>query len=289
MITAVPPLVLWAIPVFVLLIVLEIVDMIRDGEVAHPDRTDTATSLTMGLGYLVVDGLFWKAATLAGYLWLHEHIAVFDLGWTWPVWVLAIFADDLSYYAYHRGSHRIRLFWASHVVHHSSEQYNLSTALRQTWTPFHTFLFWLPMIVLGFHPLMIFTLQATNLLYQFWIHTERIDRLPRPIEFIMNTPSHHRVHHGSQTQYLDRNYAGILIIWDRLFGTFEPEGDRVIYGLTTNVGTYNPARVATHEYAAIWADASQPGLSLSDRCNYVVRGPGWRSPSIEPSSPATVV
>ncbi len=287
MLTDVPPILIWAIPLFVLAVVVEIVDMIRDGEVAHPDRADTRTSLIMGLGYLAIEGIFWKALVLGGYLWIHEHVALFDLGWTWPVWIIAAFADDLSYYWYHRLSHEVRILWASHVVHHSSQQYNLSTALRQTWSPFHAFLFWLPMVLIGFHPVMILTLQAGNLIYQFWIHTERIDKLAPVVELVFNTPSHHRAHHGSNDVYLDKNYGGILIVWDRWFGTFEPEVEPVRYGLTTNIDTYNPARVATHEYAAIWQAVTLPELRFRDRVGVLLRGPGWSPPA--PSEPRATV
>ena len=168
--------------------------------------------------------------------------------------MLLFFADDFSYYWFHRCSHESRFFWASHVVHHSSTHYNLSTALRQTWVPMTYLPFWLWLPALGFAPWMVLLAQAWSLIYQFWIHTERIKRLPRPLEAVLNTPSHHRVHHGSNEVYLDRNYAGILIIWDKLFGTYEPEGERVRYGLTKNIGTFNPVRAAFHEYVAMWHD-----------------------------------
>ena len=142
----------------------------------------------------------------------------------WWVWVLLFFADDFSYYWFHRISHESRFFWASHVVHHSSTHYNLSTALRQTWVPMTYLPFWLWMPAVGFEPWMVLLAQAWSLIYQFWIHTERITRLPRPLEWVLNTPSHHRVHHGSNEVYLDKNYGGILIIWDRLFGTYAARG-----------------------------------------------------------------
>ena len=152
----------------------------------------------------------------------------------WWTWVILFFADDLAFYWYHRTSHVVRVFWASHVVHHSSEHYNLSTALRQPWVPMTALPFWLPLCLLGYKPWMIVLAQSWNLIYQFGIHTERIGTLPRPIEFIFNTPSHHRVHHGANEIYLDRNYGGILIIWDRLFGSFQGETERVRYGLTNS-------------------------------------------------------
>jgi sterol desaturase/sphingolipid hydroxylase (fatty acid hydroxylase superfamily) len=226
----------------------------------------------MGVGHLVIAGgwkLVWAAILAAIYVVSPLHLPT----GAWWTWVALFFVDDLAYYAYHRGHHRIRLFWATHVVHHSSEHYNLSTALRQDWSPFSATLFWLPSALL-FPPWMVFLAIAWNLLFQFTLHTEAIDRYPRPIEWIFNTPSHHRVHHGSQPQYLDRNYAGILIVWDRLFGTFEPEGERVRYGLTTNIETYNPVRVAFGEFAALWRDV-RGAPRWRDRFGYALRGPGW--------------
>jgi sterol desaturase/sphingolipid hydroxylase (fatty acid hydroxylase superfamily) len=168
----------------------------------------------------------------------------------------------------------VRVFWASHVVHHSSQHYNLSTALRQTWTPMTSLPFWAALALLGFQPWMILTQQAISLIYQFWIHTERIGRLPGPIEFVFNTPSHHRVHHGSNELYLDRNYGGILIVWDRLFGTFQGETERPRYGLTQNLRTFRPTKVAFHEFAAIARDVRGAG-SWRHRLGYVFRSPGW--------------
>ena len=203
----------------------------------------------MGIGNVIIN-VGWKFVVVAAYVALYELTPLrLDPG-DWWVWVLLFFADDLSYYWFHRVSHESRLFWASHVVHHSSQHYNLSTALRQTWVPMTYFPFWLWMPLVGFAPWMVLLAQAWSLIYQFWIHTERIHRLPRWVEGVLNTPSHHRVHHGSNHQYLDKNYAGILIIWDRIFGTWEPEGERVRYGLTKNLTTYNPVHVAFHEYVA---------------------------------------
>jgi sterol desaturase/sphingolipid hydroxylase (fatty acid hydroxylase superfamily) len=165
-------------------------------------------------------------------------------------------------------------------VHHSSQFYNLSTALRQSWTPMTSLPFWLPLALLGFPPWMILLQQAISLIYQFFLHTERVDRLWRPIEWIFNTPSHHRVHHASDAGYLDRNYAGILIVWDRLFGSFAPEVDRPTYGLTKNITTYNPVRVAFGEYGALWRDV-RAAASWRDRVGYLVRRPGWAPATVQ--------
>ena len=286
MLATVPPILIWAIPFFILAMVIEAMDAARDDADTYADMKDARTSITMGLGYLAVVGLFWKAVTLAAMFAVWE-VRLFDLGWGWQAWVAVLFLDDFSYYWYHRLHHEVRILWASHVVHHSSQKYNLSTALRQTWTPYTGLVCWVWLPLFGFHPFMILTSQSINLLYQFWIHTERIDKLHPAFEFVFNTPSHHRVHHGSQSQYLDRNYGGILIVFDRLFGTFEPEVERVRYGLTKNIATYNPLRVAFHEYGAIARDLRTPGLDLRDRLGIVFRGPGWSADRLATLAPPT--
>ncbi len=265
-----------AIPFFVLFIVIELVSLWLapdDDEVGYEVR-DTATSISMGLGNVVV-GIGYKAVALLAFSMLYTLTPLrLDTG-LWWVWVVIFFADDLAYYWFHRAHHEVRILWASHVVHHSSQRYNFSTALRQTWTPFGSLMFWAPLVLLGVPPWAIFLQQSISLLYQFFLHTERVDKLPRPLEWVMNTPSHHRVHHGMNTVYLDRNYGGILIIWDRLFRSFEPEGERVLYGLTTQLRTYNPLVVATHEYVSIWRDVLA-ARSWRERAGFVLRGPGWR-------------
>jgi len=163
-------------------------------------------------------------------------------------------------------------------VHHSSEHYNLTTALRQPWSNYisGTVLLKIPMVLLGFHPILLAFVGGLNLLYQFWIHTETIRKMPRWFEFIFNTPSHHRVHHGRNPRYLDANFAGILIIWDRMFGTFVPELDdeKPDYGIVTPLTTYNPIKVAFHEFVSIAKDVSQSGLSFKQRLAYVFAPPG---------------
>ena len=268
--------ILHAIPVFVVFLILEVVSfhvLPHEDERGYEIR-DTRTSLTMGVGNVVVN-VGWKLVVLAAYGGIYL-LAPVHLSASNPLtWIALFVADDFAYYWYHRTHHTVRVFWASHVVHHSSRHYNLSTALRQPWTPFTSMPFWLPLAFFGFAPWMILLQQSINLLYQFFIHTERIGKLWRSIEFVLNTPSHHRVHHGSNDQYLDKNYGGILILWDRLFGTFEPEGERVVYGLTKNIDTFNPVRVAAHEYIAIWRDinAAQNWRAI---LGHLFRGPGWQ-------------
>ncbi|GAA5016404.1 sterol desaturase family protein [Kitasatospora paranensis] len=270
-----PDVVLWSIPAFVLLTVLEVVSYRF-----HPDEDeqgyapkDTATSLTMGLGSLLFDA-GWKIPIVAVYSALYEltPLRVPVLWWTVPLMLLA---QDFCYYWSHRGHHMIRVLWACHVVHHSSRNYNLSTALRQPWTGATSWVFYLPMIAAGVHPAALAFCSSVNLVYQFWIHTERIDRLPRPVEYLFNTPSHHRVHHASQGGYLDRNFGGILIVFDRMFGSFTAETVRPVYGLTKNLSTHNPLRVATHEYAAIARDVAA-ARTWGDRFRHLTKGPGWQ-------------
>jgi sterol desaturase/sphingolipid hydroxylase (fatty acid hydroxylase superfamily) len=265
----------YAIPFFVLLLVVEALSFRHyEGELAGYEAHDTRTSLTMGLGNVTIN-VAWKLVVVAIYAALYE-LTPLRLDPHNPLtWIALFFADDLAYYWFHRVSHESRVFWASHVVHHSSTHYNLSTALRQTWVPMTYLPFWLPLLLLGFPPWMVLLAQAWSLIYQFGLHTERIARLPRPLEAIFNTPSHHRVHHGSNEVYLDRNYGGILIIWDRLFGSFEPEGERVRYGLTTNIGTFKPLRVAFGEYTALWHDI-RVAHGARTKLALVFRGPGWR-------------
>jgi sterol desaturase/sphingolipid hydroxylase (fatty acid hydroxylase superfamily) len=267
----------YAIPFFVLLLVVEFVSYRHldddDHDLVGYDLRDTRTSLTMGLGNVAIN-VVWKFAVVATYAALYELSPIrLDPG-DWWVWVLLFFADDLAYYWFHRVSHESRVFWASHVVHHSSQHYNLSTALRQTWVPMTYLPFWLPLPLLGFEPWMVLLAQSWSLIYQFWIHTERIQRFPRWIEGIFNTPSHHRVHHGMNHRYLDKNYGGILIVWDRVFGTWEPESERVRYGLTKQLETMHPVKVAFHEYVALWGDV-RAARGLRTRLNVLFRGPGW--------------
>jgi sterol desaturase/sphingolipid hydroxylase (fatty acid hydroxylase superfamily) len=221
----------------------------------------------------------WATATTPERLW--ERRLVGSLGPGPTALAAAVVGWDFLYYWNHRFMHTSRYMWAVHEVHHSSERYNLSTALRQpvadalgTSIPYGL------MCLVGIPPSAVATARGINLIYQFWIHTEAIDRIGRA-EVTLNSPSHHRVHHGSQRQYLDRNHGGILIVWDKLFGTFEPEDERVVYGLTTNIDTFNPARIASHEYVDIARDiASSNGWV--ERLSCVLRGPGWARSNLHP-------
>jgi sterol desaturase/sphingolipid hydroxylase (fatty acid hydroxylase superfamily) len=267
--------ILVAIPFFVLFIVIEVASLwfAPDEDAIGYESRDTVTSLSMGIGNVVI-GVGYRAVELVVFAACFLVTPLRLDTSQWWAWVVIFFADDLAYYWFHRAHHEVRLLWASHVVHHSSQYFNFSTALRQTWTPFGGIPFWAPLALLGIPPWAIFLQQSVSLLYQFFLHTERVDRLPRTIEWVMNTPSHHRVHHGMNVGYLDRNYGGVLIVWDRLFRSFEPEGERVVYGLTTQLRTHNPLVVATHEYVAIWRDL-RADARWRDRFGHLLRGPGW--------------
>jgi len=283
-----PDLIHLAIPAFILLMVVEALAgaaMQRD----IYEVKDAAASITMGLGNLAAD-LLAKVVQFTVLSYLHRF-AIFHIGFEWWAWLLLFFGDEFSYYWFHRVSHECRLFWASHVVHHSSERYNLSTALRQTWTgSFMSFVFWLWLPIVGFAPAMIMTMKAISLLYQFWIHTELVRSLG-PLEAVFNTPSHHRVHHGSNPRYIDRNHGGTLIIWDKLFGTFEPENpaDPVRFGLTKDIETYNPVRIAFEEWIDMFRDVWRaPGWN--NKLRYLLGNPGWRheeqgGPQVSASQP----
>jgi sterol desaturase/sphingolipid hydroxylase (fatty acid hydroxylase superfamily) len=272
-----PDIVNFAVPGFILAILVELLWIKRTGRGGRYESMDALTSLLMGAGNVAV-GIVLGFVTWGFYVWLWDY-RLFDLGTAWWVVALCFVLDDLRYYWVHRFGHRIRWVWASHVNHHSSQHYNLTTALRQTWTGTFTAMMVLsaPLILLGFHPAMVLFAGGLNLIYQFWIHTEAIDKFPRWIEAVMNTPSHHRVHHGRNARYLDANYAGVFIVWDKLFGTFVPElaEEPVEYGLVENLGTFNPLRVAFHEWIGLFRDVFGRGLSLRERFLYAFAPPGW--------------
>ena len=264
----------YAVPGFVALVLIEMLWARRARRDAYEPR-DTLTSLAFGLGS-TVSALLFGGVFVALYMGLWEF-RLFDVPWTWWAFALCFVLDDLKYYWVHRFGHRVRWFWASHVNHHSSQHYNLSTALRQTWTGFLTlgFVFALPLVLLGFHPAMIAICGGVNLIYQFWIHTEAIDRMPRWFEAVMNTPSHHRVHHATNPRYLDRNYAGVFIVWDKLFGTFEPEvrGEKIRYGIVKQLGSFNLLWAVFHEWIGIAQDMWR--APWKHKLSYLLREPGW--------------
>lgn len=269
------PVISWAIPFFLLFMGLEM------GILYHKTRKmyegkDAMASIAMGLGSLVLN-LGVKTIAFITYQALWTHFRLWDLTPFWWAWILLFFADDLTFYVHHRSCHEIRLFWAAHVNHHSSQNYNFAVALRQSWGElFHKYIWWLWLPIVGFDAVMIMTMMSISLIYQLLMHTQLVGKLG-PLEWILNTPSHHRVHHASNIRYLDRNHAGMLIIWDRLFGTFTEEQDEVeevVYGIRRNIHTYNPLKIATHAYQELWRDIRKTPR-WKDKFLYLIKPPGW--------------
>jgi sterol desaturase/sphingolipid hydroxylase (fatty acid hydroxylase superfamily) len=264
----------YAVPVFVLLIIVEMIWAKRNAPHSYEPK-DTLNSLLFGFGSSVA-GVVFGAASIALFATAAQH-QVINIPFAWWAWALCFVLDDLAYYVFHRAAHRVRWFWAAHVNHHSSQHYNLSTALRQTWTGFLAinFIFRLPLILFGFPAKMLLFVGGVNLIYQFWIHTEAIRRMPKWFEAVMNTPSHHRVHHAVNPRYLDRNYAGVFIIWDKMFGTFtaELDADPVRYGIVKQLGSFNLLWGVFHEWVGIIQDLVR--APLSKKLGYVFKPPGW--------------
>lgn len=264
----------YAVPGFVLLVLLEMLWAWRKSPDSYEPR-DTLTSLAMGFGSTIA-GLLTAGLVGAAFAAVYQY-RLFEIGWAWWAWIACFVLDDLAYYWFHRTAHRVRWFWASHVNHHSSQHYNLSTALRQTWTGTiaFSFIFRLPLLLIGFPPAMILFCAGLNLIYQFWFHTEAVDKCPRWFEAVFNTPSHHRVHHATNPLYLDRNYAGVFIVWDRMFGTFQPEVPEIRphYGIVKQLGSFNLLWVSFHEWIGIGRDVWN--APWGSKLGYVWREPGW--------------
>lgn len=269
----VDPIIMYAIPFFLLMMTIEL----YIGYKEHLDlyeAKDSAACIAMGLGSVVI-GAGMKALAFVAYSAVYQY-RLFTIGWEWWAWLLILFADDFTFYWHHRLSHEVRILWAAHVNHHSSERYNFAVALRQSWAELlYKYFWWLWLPLVGFHPIMILTMHSISLIYQFALHTQTVNKLGF-LEWFMNTPSHHRVHHGANVEYLDRNHAGIFIIWDKLFGTFYPEKKEtpVVYGITANIHTFNPLKIATHEFAALWHDMKN-APTLKDSLLYALKPPGW--------------
>ena len=287
-----------SIPLFFLLIIVELV-VARRRQSAVYRLNDSISDLSCGILSQLL-GVFTKLLVLGMYVWFAEHLSLQHFGllptwiarvpfgagavpgawgidWAaWGTWTAAFLLVDLAYYFLHRYSHTVHLLWAGHVVHHSSEEYNLTVALRQS--ALHgifSWVFFIPLAIIGLPWQLFAACYALNLVYQFWIHTREIDRLPLGLEWWLNTPSHHRVHHGVNPQYHDRNYAGALIIWDRLFGTFEPEVEPVVYGITTPLESWNPVWANVHIFADIVRNARRT-KRWRDKWRVMFGHPGFR-------------
>lgn len=272
-----PNITIYSIAIYATGIIAEVM-LIYFGRVkGRYERNDAITSLLMGTGNVVVT-IAYAFIILNLMYFAYEH-RIFDLEINWLTGILCFIADDFRRFVFHAGTHRIRWWWADHVNHHSSQHFNLTTALRQPWTSLLTgaFVLYMPLAWLGFHPLLVLFVGGINLIYQFFLHTETVGKLWKPVEFVFNTPSHHRVHHSNNPRYLDSNYGAALIIWDRIFGTFVEERDEDVpqYGIVSDIATFNIFLVAFHEWIDMFRDVTAPGLTLRQRLGYVFMPPGW--------------
>ncbi len=266
------PILYGAFPALVILVVAEALYMIKE---KRHDHKDMLTSLGMALGRLPFS-VFTKGLILYFYAIINQYrLFTIPSNKYWG-WIICFFCDDISYYWFHRLSHQVRFLWASHKVHHTSQQFNLSTAFRVPWTSdlSGTFLFWAWMPFIGIAPSMVIFMKSASVVYQFWMHTETIGKLPKWFEAVFNTPSHHRVHHGSNVEYLDKNHAGTLIIWDKIFGTYQEEIFKPKYGLTEELKSFNPFVIAFHEWKKLFIDFRK-AKKVKDRFRYLFKSPGW--------------
>ncbi|MBX2843276.1 MAG: sterol desaturase family protein [Flammeovirgaceae bacterium] len=265
--------VILSIPVYFILISFELIyTLLKRAD--YYRFSDAVTNISCGVGDQLI-GVFAKVFTIGIYQFIYENFRVFDIENTILSFVIVFILADFLYYWSHRLSHEVNFLWAGHVVHHQSEEYNLSVALRQSWFhKFFTFAFYLPLAFMGFDTIAFIWANGLNLLYQFWIHTEMVGKMGF-LENFMNTPSHHRVHHGRNPEYIDRNHAGVFIIWDKIFGTFEPEKITPVYGITTPVNSWNPVWVNVMPWTRI-SNEIKMMKSFKDKIKVIYKPPGWR-------------
>ena len=244
--------VIWfAAPLMFLFVLTEFIVGYKRGEKWYSGK-DFLASTSIGIGNLILNG-FMKMGIFAIFLFFY-NLSPLRIPNTWWSYLLCLVILDFVRYWAHRIAHEQRFWWSTHVVHHSSEYYNFSTSFRLSWTQNLKIIFFLPVVLLGFNPFVFFIVHQVEVLYQFWIHTELIRKLPAPIEYVFTTPSHHRVHHSVNEQYIDKNYGSTFIIWDRMFGTFEPEKEQAKYGITEPVNSYNPFYLVFHEWIDVFKD-----------------------------------
>jgi alkylglycerol monooxygenase len=266
-------LIILSIPLYFLLIGLEVlIDKLNHR--SNYRFNDAITNISCGMGEQVT-GVFFKLFIVGLYSYLYAQYAFFHIPLTWYSWLILFLSVDFFYYWFHRYSHVINLFWGGHVVHHQSEEYNLSVALRQGWfQKFFSFGFYLPLALVGFSPVQFLTVSSLVTLYQFWIHTRSIGKLG-VFEYVFNTPSHHRVHHGVNPKYIDKNHAGTLIIWDRMFGTFQEEEEEPRYGITQPVNTWDPVEANLQHWKGMYRGL-QKMKGGKDKLRYLFMPPGWK-------------
>ena len=262
-----------AITLFFSVLVIEYF-VVRRKEIPHSfEGPDVFNNLFIGFINFVFKVVLVKGSVLASFAYFHQF-AFFEIGNQWWAWVILFFVNDLLFYFFHRWSHEIRILWASHSVHHSSELYNMSTSMRGSFViVLYRFVMWFPLAAVGFAPEQILLMDSIAFFYQFPIHTNTM-RSWGILEYVLNTPSHHRVHHGSNPQYLDKNYGAVLIIWDRLFGTFAKEQEEVVFGLTENIKTQNPIKILFFEWVAMFKDLFH-SKTAEDVFQNLFGRPGW--------------
>jgi sterol desaturase/sphingolipid hydroxylase (fatty acid hydroxylase superfamily) len=263
-----------AIPVFFVLIGVELL-VARIQEKDYYRLNDSISDLSCGVLDQLLE-VFLKTALFAGYLFVHDRLRLATLpSSSAVVWAACFLGVDFFYYWFHRMSHEVNAFWAAHVVHHQSEDFNLAVALRQSALQSgFSWVFYLPLALAGFPPLVFLACSSFNTLYQFWIHTRAIGRLG-PLEWVLNTPSNHRVHHGRNPKYIDRNHGGTLIVWDRLFGTYAREEEEPAYGITTPLRSWNPVWANLHYWVELFGKARR-ARRLKDRVRFFLARPGWQ-------------
>ncbi|NOT73364.1 MAG: sterol desaturase family protein [Cyclobacteriaceae bacterium] len=261
-----------SIPIFFILIGIELV-VERFSHKKLYSMPDSVANISCGITSQL-SGLFMRVLAIGVYEIVYANFALFTMEKTWLYWLGLFLLTDLTYYWAHRMSHEVNLFWGGHVVHHQSEEYNLSVALRQSsFQVVWTFAFSLPIAIIGFDTTDFILISALNTLYQFWIHTEAIKKMGW-FEYIFNTPSHHRVHHGRNPKYIDKNHAGSLIIWDKMFGTFQAEEEQPVYGITKPINSWNPIWANFDHYASMATDLKMI-TSWKDKFKYLFKKPGW--------------
>ena len=268
-------LIVYSIPIFFLLIGVELL-IVRMRGLPYYRFNDAITNLSCGIGSQV-SGIFMKFLTFGVYVIIYNHSPLSGrIPYNYLTIILLFLGVDFFYYWFHRLAHEISIIWGSHVVHHQSEEYNLTVALRQAWVQgAFSWVFYLPLAFVGFDPYMFATIASLQTLYQFWIHTKVIDKMPAWFEYVFNTPSHHRVHHGVNPKYIDKNHAGTLIIWDRVFGTFQLEEEEVVYGITTQPKSWNPLWLNFEYWIDLFKDTTKVHKPV-DAVRMLTLAPGWK-------------
>lgn len=235
---------------------------------------DSAANFIIAVVTSILERTLYGSIFVIG-LVLTSNLSIIQIQSSWWSWILAFILADLTYYWMHRAEHQIRILWANHSIHHSSEEFNFTTALRISWVDaLIEWVFFVPMMLLGFSVVQTIIVFLIIISYQSWVHTEKIGKLGA-IDKILNTPSAHRVHHGQNRQYINKNYGGVFMIWDQIFGTYEPEGEKVIYGITIPIRSFNPLIINFNEYYLIWKDIKN-AKNISEFFSYIFKGPGWK-------------